>query len=88
MTDLREHYRAKVRAASRGIANQLVDLAFEQPVLNARVAQARLDVSRPAAIAALRRLAEVGVLDEVAEGPRGQLRWRAHEVLGVLTDER
>ena len=87
LTDLREHYRTEVQARTRGIANQLVDLAFEQPVLNTRLAEARLGVSRPAALNALRQLADVGFLDEVAEGPRGQLRWRAQQVLTVLTDE-
>lgn len=87
LTDLREHYRARVRAATRGAANQLVDLAFEQPVLNARFVEARLDITRPAALTALRQLADVGVLAEVDEGPRGQLRWRAHEVLSVLIEE-
>jgi len=87
LTDLREHYRAEVQARTRGIANQLVDLAFEQPVLNTRVVEARLGVSRPAALNALRQLGDVGLLEEVSEGPRGQLRWRAEQVLTVLTDE-
>ena len=87
LTDLRERYRTEVQARTRGIANQLVDLAFEQPVLNTRLAESRLGVSRPAALNALRQLADVGFLDEVAEGPRGQLRWRAQQVLTVLTDE-
>jgi Fic family protein len=86
LTDLREHYRTRVRAATRGAANQLVDLAFEQPVLNARFVEARLDITRPAALAALRHLEELGVLAKVGEGPRGQLRWRAHEVLSVLIE--
>ena len=87
LTDLREQYRARVRAATRGEANQLVDLAFEQPVLNARLVQTRLDITRPAALTALRQLDELGVLVEVGEGPRGQLRWTAHEILAVLTEE-
>jgi Fic family protein len=87
LTDLREQYRAAVRATTRGAANQLVDLTFEQPVLNARVVEDRLSVSRPVALNALRQLEGLGVLTEVDEGPRGQLRWRAHEVLAVLTDE-
>lgn len=87
LTDLRERYRQQVRAATRGAANQLVDLAFEQPVLNARVVQARLGITRPAALAALRQLDQLGVLAEVDGGPRGQLRWRAREVLEVLIEE-
>lgn len=87
LTDLRERYRAEVQAATRGAANQLVDLAFEQPVLNARTAEQRLGISRPAALTALRQLADLGVITEVSGGPRGQLRWQAHEILAVLTAE-
>lgn len=87
LTDLRERYRIEVQAATRGAANQLVDLAFEQPVLNARAVEHRLGISRPAALNALRQLADLGVLTEVRGGPRGQLRWRAQEILGVLTAE-
>jgi Fic family protein len=87
LVDLREQYRSRARAATRGIANQVVDLALDQPVLTARVIERRLGVSRPAALKALRQLAATGILTEAADGPRGQLRWRAHEVLAVLTDE-
>ena len=87
LIDLRERYRGEVRAATRGIANQVAELALEQPVLNARVVEDRLGVSRPAALKALRQLADLGILVEAAAGMRGQLRWRAHEILSVLTDE-
>jgi Fic family protein len=87
LTDLREQYRRRVRAATSGAANRLVDLAFEQPVLNAHTVQHRLGVTRPAALSALRQLARLGVLADVGGGPRGQLRWRAEEVLAVLTGE-
>ena len=87
LIDLRERYRGEVRAATRGIANQVAELALEQPVLNARVVEDRLGVSRPAALKALRQLDDLGILVEAAAGMRGQLRWRAHEILSVLTDE-
>jgi Fic family protein len=87
LTDLRERYRSSVRSATRGIANQVAELALEQPILTSRVLEARLGVSRPAALKALRQLQRLGILTESAGGPRGQLRWRAHEVLAVLTDE-
>lgn len=87
LTDLREQYRRRFRAATSGAANRLVDLAFEQPVLNAHTVQHRLGVTRPAALSALRQLARLGVLADVGGGPRGQLRWRAEEVLAVLTGE-
>lgn len=87
LTDLRERYRQAVRGVTRGAANQLVDLAFEQPILNARVVESRLGVSRPAAITALRQAAELGLLTEESGGPRGQLRWRAEAILAALTSE-
>ena len=87
LTDLRERYRIDVQDATRGAANQLVDLAFEQPVLNARATEQRLGISRPAALNALRQLADLGVLTEVSGGPRGQLRWRVDQVLAILTAE-
>lgn len=87
LTDLREHYRSRVRAATRGAANQLVDLAFERPVLNARFVEVRLQITRPAALTALRQLAELDVLVEAGEGPRGQLRWRAQDILAVLVED-
>jgi Fic family protein len=86
LTDLRERYRAAVRANTSGVANQLVDLAFELPVLNARLVERRLGVSRPTALSALRTLADVGVVTEAADGPRRQLRWRAHEVISILSE--
>jgi Fic family protein len=86
LTDLREDYRARVRSVTRGAANDLVDLAFEQPVLNARFVESRLSVTRPAALAALRQLDEVGILSEIAGGPRRQLRWRATQILAALVD--
>jgi len=86
LTDLRERYRASVRATTSGVANQLVDLAFELPVLNARLVERRLAVSRPTALSALRVLADAGVLTEAADGPRRQLRWRAHDVISVLSE--
>lgn len=87
LTDLRERYRVEVQASTRGAANQLVDLAFEQPVLTSRAVEQRLHISRPAALAALRQLADLGILTEVPGGPRGQIRWRGQEILGVLTAE-
>lgn len=87
LTDLRERYRATVRATRRGVANQLVDLAFEHPVLTTGVVESRLGVSRPAALEALRQLEELGILRPGATGPRRQLRWRASEVLAILSEE-
>jgi Fic family protein len=54
LTDLREKYRLQVQGTTRGAANQLVDLAFAQPVLTARIVEQRLDITRPSALTALR----------------------------------
>jgi Fic family protein len=87
LMDLREDYRARVRSVTRGAANELVDLAFEQPVLNARFVENRLSVTRPAALTALRQLAEAGILTEMSGGPRRQLRWQARQVLQALVGD-
>jgi Fic family protein len=87
LTDLRETYRTTVRDATRGIANQVADIAIEQPILTARIVDARLGVSRPASLKALRQLANLGILAETTDGPRGQLRWIARDVLTVLTED-
>jgi Fic family protein len=88
LTDLRERYRSMVQESTRGSANQLVELAFEQPVLTSRVVERRLDITRPSALAALRLLADLGILTEASDGPRGQLRWRAAEILDLLVTDR
>lgn len=87
LTDLRERYRSAVRAVTRGMANHVVDLAFEQPVLTTGVVEKRLGASRPAALSSLRQLEDLGILQPGAVGLRRQLRWRAGEVLEILTDE-
>lgn len=87
LTDLKERYRSIVRNASRGAANRLVDLAFEQPVLTTSVVERRLSITRPAALAALRQLADLDILQPSTAGPRGQLRWQARSILQVLTEE-
>jgi Fic family protein len=86
LVDLRERYRASVRTTTRGAATQLAELTIEQPVLTTRVVEERLGITRPAALKALRHLEDVGILVAAAEGPRRQLRWRADEVLSVLSD--
>lgn len=87
LMDLRERYRATVQAQTRGLAVKLVDLVFEQPVLTTGYVERRFEVARPSSLRALRLLAAGGLLKEVHEGPRRQLRWRAPEVLEILTEE-
>jgi Fic family protein len=88
LVDLRESYRQRVMAVPRGgRAVELVDLAFELPVLTARVVESRLAVSRPTALNLLSRTAELGVLDEQPAGPRAQRRWIAQGVVDIVTKE-
>jgi hypothetical protein len=56
-----------MRAKTRGRANRLVDLVFEQPVVNARTVERRLGLSRPSALNALRHLEDLGVLAAARE---------------------
>jgi Fic family protein len=86
LVDLREAYRQRVLATARsGRVIELVDLAFELPVLTARVVEERLDVSRPTALAVLARAADLEILTEQPAGPRGQRRWIAQGVADILT---
>ena len=87
LTDLRERYRALVQAETRGSANRLVDLAFERPILTSRIVEQRLGVTRASALSALRVLEQVSILTEPSTGPRGRLRWRAAEILELLTTD-
>jgi Fic family protein len=84
LSALRERYRESVQATTRGGANRLVDPVFEQPIVNSRMVERRLALSRPAALTALRQLQSLGILGSAGEGPPGQLRWRAHDVLQLL----
>lgn len=86
LLDLREEYRNTVRGVTRGTANQLAELIFLQPIVTSRLVENRLHVTRVSALAAMRQLIDLGVLTAVEDGPRGQLRCRAGEVLSVLSD--
>jgi Fic family protein len=87
LTDLRERNRDVIQAVTRGAAVQLVELVFEKPVLTAGLVERRLGVSKPTALKALRQLADTGLLTEIDDGARGQVRWRADPVIDALTRE-
>jgi Fic family protein len=82
---LRERYRAT--AAKLGSVNALhvVELMCENPIVTTRLVEARLGVARPTALRLLRQLEATGMLEEAAQGARGQRRYVARELMDVVT---
>lgn len=76
---------AATMATANGVAT--VDLICENPVVTARQVEQRLGVSRPTALRLLRQLAERGVLSEAEGGARGQRRYVAPEMAGVVGEQ-
>ena len=66
-------------------ALQLVDLMCENPIVTSRLVEGRLGVARPTALRLLRQLADARLLEEAAQGPRGQRRYVARDLLDVVT---
>jgi Fic family protein len=85
--ELRERFRAS--AAELGSVNALrvVDVIFDNPIVTTRLIETRLGVARPTALRLLRQLANAGLLDEVAQGARGQRRYVARELMEIVTAE-
>jgi Fic family protein len=82
---LRERYRALASGLGSVNALQLVDLICENPIVTARLVEARLAVARPTALRLLRQLEQVGLLEEAAPGARRQRRYVARELMDVVT---
>ncbi len=85
LSDLREDYRSRLQGGGR--SHQAVDLLFANPILTVKYVQGRLGVSQPGATNILRRLAAVGIVEELGIGPGVRHRWIAREVLKVLDPE-
>jgi Fic family protein len=85
IVELRQRYRAT--AAKLGSVNALhvVDLMCENPIVTTRLVEGRLGVARPTALRLLRQLEAAGLLDEAAQGARGQRRYVARELMDVVT---
>jgi cell filamentation protein, protein adenylyltransferase len=81
---LREHYLQAAATVGTSNALALVDLICENPVVTTRSIEERLDVSRPTALRLLRRMEEQRVLIETDSGARGQRRYVAREMMGVV----
>jgi Fic family protein len=64
---------------------QLVDLLFEQPVLNSGVIQKRLSIKNPTARDYLERFADAGLVRHEPRLTRSRLRWYvASDILAIL----
>ncbi len=87
IVELRERYRATATELGSVNALQVVDLMCENPIVTSRLVEGRLGVARPTALRLLRQLAAAGLLDEAAQGPRGQRRYVARDLLDVVTTD-
>jgi Fic family protein len=86
--ELRSRYLDVAASLRTANAVALVDLICENPVVTTRSIEARLGVSRPTALRLLRRMEERGILSEQEAGRRGQRRYAAKELLGVVVGDR
>ncbi|MCD6727341.1 MAG: Fic family protein [Solirubrobacteraceae bacterium] len=87
IVELRERYRATATELGSVNALQVVDLMCENPIVTSRLVEGRLGVARPTALRLLRQLTAAGLLDEAAQGPRGQRRYVARDLLDVVTTD-
>lgn len=87
LIDLREKYRARVTASTRGQVVILVDSLIANPITNGHRVEARLGVKRPTSLRMLGLLEELGILTEIKPGPRRQRRFVAKEVLEILEED-
>ena len=87
--DLRETYRVRL-AGSRARVQEVIDLAFQNPILTSAAVIDRLGMSPPGAVKLLERVAGEGILREISRVPGRSRRWVAPEILDTLerTDPR
>jgi Fic family protein len=85
--ELRERYRTQATELGSVNALQLVDLMCENPIVTTRLVEARLGVARPTALRLLRQLADAGLLEEAAQGARGQRRYVARDLMDLVTTD-
>jgi Fic family protein len=85
LSDLREDYRSRLKGGGRSAL--AVDLLFANPILTVKYIQDHLGVSQPGATNILRRLASVGIVEEIGTRPGVRHRWLGREVLQVLDPE-
>jgi Fic family protein len=85
LSDMREDYRSRLKGGGRSAL--AVDLLFANPILTVKYIQDHLGVSQPGATNILRRLASVGIVEEIGTRPGVRHRWLGREVLQVLDPE-
>lgn len=83
--ELRGRYSATATGLGSANALQVVDLMCENPIVTTRLVERRLGVARPTALRLLRRLEAAGLLEEGAQGARGQRRYVARDLMDVVT---
>src|SRR3990172_6915229 len=85
---LRDQHRAQLQEAGITLTGlRLLDLLFEQPILNVRLAKDRLRVSFPTADALIDRLRDMGLLEETTGWQRNR-RYRYTPYLNLFEEER
>lgn len=82
--ELRDRYRIAAGRLGSSNAIALVELIGENPIVNAKMVEHHLGVSRPTALRLLKKAEEAGILIEREEGLRGQRRYVAQEMLEAL----
>jgi Fic family protein len=81
LQDLQMEWRLKLQQArGSGFILGIVDFLFEQPMVSASAVKARFNVSHPAAMSALQRLEDMGILQEMT----GKARSRAYLAKAIL----
>lgn len=85
--EIRERYRELAGAMASPNALGAVELACVNPIVTAKTVEDHLGVSRPTALRLLSKMCELGVLSEATEGPRGQRRYVAQEMMDAVTGD-
>jgi Fic family protein len=86
LMDIREEYRGRVQAATRGRAIEVVDLILENPVMTARFVAGRLGVSGQSGLNILRQIEGTGILRSIEPTADGRYRWVCEEILSAVYD--
>ena len=83
ITEISARWQSTVRARSDSSARRLLQVLLRQPVVTTGIVARELQVSGPAAQAAVDKLTESGVLSQSSTGRRNR-QWQAAEILQAL----